>query len=270
MKPKNTLTFLITVFSLFVILACTASFTAEFPTATSPAPTETATVPPLPPTPTPANPPPFVISALGFNETGPNSEYTITAQIPAILENTDPRASKFNEEMQTLVQNEIAGFKKAVAEIPHDPASATNFLDVKYGLLFQNDHIVSIKIEFSAYTGGAHPYGYSAPVNYDFNQGRSLSLDELFLPNSNYLELIASYCIAELSKQPFFEGPFQEGAQPTAENYHKWNIANTGLVITFDEYKVAPYAAGPQVMVVPYSGLQAVIKPQGPVAGITP
>ncbi len=268
MRPKNTPALLIAVFSLFVILACTASFTADFPTATLPAPTETATLPPPLETPTPVNPPTFLISSQAYNETGSNSEYTITAQIPAILNNNDPRALSFNEQMQALVQNEIAGFKKTVAETPHDPAMAASFLEAKYGLLFQNDHIVSIKLEFSGFTGGAHPYGYSLPVNYDFNQSRSLSLDELFLPNSSYLELIASYCIAELSKQPFFDGPFQQGAQPTAENYRKWNIANTGLVITFDEYKVAPYAAGPQVMVVPYSGLQAVIDPAGPLASL--
>jgi hypothetical protein len=56
---------------------------------------------------------------------------------------------------------------------------------------------------------------------------------------------------------------------PTPENYRNWNIATDGLMITFDEYQVAAYAAGPQTVVVPYSELQAVIDPASPLTGIT-
>jgi hypothetical protein len=35
------------------------------------------------------------------------------------------------------------------------------------------------------------------------------------------------------------------------------------LLITFDEYQVAAYAAGPQTVVVPYSELKGLIDPQG-------
>jgi hypothetical protein len=41
-------------------------------------------------------------------------------------------------------------------------------------------------------------------------------------------------------------------------------------MITFDEYQVAPYAAGAQTVVIPYRELQTVIAPAGPLAGITP
>jgi hypothetical protein len=41
-------------------------------------------------------------------------------------------------------------------------------------------------------------------------------------------------------------------------------------MITFDTYQVAPGASGPQTIPIPYSELQAVINPQGPLAGISP
>ncbi len=98
---------------------------------------------------------------------------------------------------------------------------------------------------------------------------KSFALADLFLPNINYLEAISQYCIAELSKQPFFDSSFSSGAQPTLENYRNWNITPDGLMITFDEYQVAPYAAGPQKVVVPYSALQALINPQGPLGRVS-
>jgi hypothetical protein len=41
------------------------------------------------------------------------------------------------------------------------------------------------------------------------------------------------------------------------------------LQITFDAYQVAAYAAGPQEVVVSYSVLKPIIKPDGPLAAFT-
>ncbi len=270
MKPENTHELLISGFALLIVLACSVSYTAEFPTATGPVPTETAMIvpPTMSPGAPPANPPPFVISTGNINEVDPNSEYTINAQYPTILENNDPRALAFNTEMNILVQSEIGAFKKLVSEAPRDATFTASSFEVKYGILFQNERISSIKFESSGYiSGAAHPYGYSRTVNYDFDQGRDLSLDELFLPGSNHLEVISKYCLAELSRRGF--DVFTDGAAPTPENYRHWNITTNGLLISFDAYQVAAGAAGPQTVVVPYGELQAVIDPQGPLAAFT-
>lgn len=141
-------------------------------------------------------------------------------------------------------------------------------LNVTYTLLSQIGDLWSFKFDFDFYSdGAAHPGLNSKTLSYDLSEGTELALADLFRPNSNYLEAIANYCIAELSKQPFFEGPFADGAQPTSENYRNWNIGPDGIIITFDEYQVAPYAAGPQTVTVPYSELQSLIDPQGPLGG---
>ena len=143
-------------------------------------------------------------------------------------------------------------------------------LDVTYTLVSQIGDLWNFKFDFSFYSdGAAHPGLNSITLNYDLGQGKELALADLFLPKSNYLELISTYCIAELSKQPFFDSSFSTGAQPTPENYRNWNITPDGLMITFDEYQVAPYAAGPQTVVVPYRELQALINPQGPLEKVT-
>ena len=38
---------------------------------------------------------------------------------------------------------------------------------------------------------------------------------------------------------------FPDGAEPRPENYQVWNFDFNGLLITFDQYQVMPYAYGP-------------------------
>ena len=97
-----------------------------------------------------------------------------------------------------------------------------------------------------------------------------LRLGQLFLPGSNYLESIANYCIGQLSSRNIGFDSFSTGAQPLQENYGNWNITADGLLITFDEYQVAAYAAGPQEVNVPYAEVQSIIDPHGPLAGFLP
>ena len=103
-------------------------------------------------------------------------------------------------------------------------------------------------------SGAAHPYHFSQTVNYDLEQGKDIALIDLFLPNSDYLQTIAAYCAAQLKTRNIgFDTGFTQGADPTPDNYRNWNITADGLLITFDEYQVAAYAAGPQTVIVPYS-----------------
>ena len=58
----------------------------------------------------------------------------------------------------------------------------------------------------------------------------------------------------------------KKGAAPELTNYDNWSLRKNGLGITFDSYQVGPYAAGPQSVLVPYSVLKDMIKPDGPAA----
>lgn len=251
--------------ALLAILACNATFTSNFPTPTTIAPTKTATVVPTQVPPTPQ----VSLSSVSIHEENQSPNYQIKADIPTLQGSTEARIVNFNTAMTDLVNAEIDKFKKNVSDLHADNASSGSSLDVTYALTLQNGDLWSFKFDFSFFTAGAaHPGLYSLTVNYDLGQGRQLALSDLFLPNSNYLETISNTCIAELKKQPYSDSFFLDGAKPTPENYRNWNLTTDGLMITFDEYQVAPYAAGPQTVVVPYSELMGVIDPQGPLAKI--
>lgn len=151
-----------------------------------------------------------------------------------------------------------------IAFASNQPVTGGSSFDMQYSVIGQRADIWSIKFEISYYTdGAAHPGNYSITLNYDLQNGRELTLDELFLSNSNYLQVISDECKAQLTARDMAFDMFSAGADPLPENYQHWNISSEGLIISFDEYQVAPYAAGPQVVTVPFSALQSLINPQG-------
>jgi hypothetical protein len=100
-----------------------------------------------------------------------------------------------------------------------------------------------------------------------------LALADLFQPKSNYLNVISAYCIKDLQDQSkkndmLMADQIKEGAGPRADNYDAWTITRKGLWITFDPYEVAAYAAGPQHVLVPYSALKSIIKPDGAIGNL--
>jgi hypothetical protein len=257
MRVKYVLSFIVV---LMMMLACSA---AAFPAREDPTPM--GTFPPI----NSANLSQSVsLVSIPFSEEGQTPVYTITAQIPNLTGNDDPRVQAFNSELKDIVQKEVDSFKENTLQYAAtSPISAGSSLDVRYTLIGQRGDVWSIKFDVSYYyDGAAHPGDYSVPVNYDLEHGRDLTLDELFLPGSHYLEAISQYCKSELSKRDIAFDMFSQGADPTSENYRSWNISDDGLMITFDEYQVAPYAAGPQVVVIPFSELEQLINHQSPLA----
>ena len=261
MKPNNFYKIFIISLALFIILACNAL---------APVPTVTPSAIPLTITPVVLISQQVTLVPQAANETNQTPPFTITSQTPQLAGSDDPRVMTFNQRLNELVTKEVDIWRQSFLQNTAPTVNNGSTLDVTYTLLSQIDDLWSFKFDFSFYAdGAAHPGLNSLTLNYDLGQGKELALADLFLPNANYLEAISKYCIAELSKQPFFDGPFSEGAQPTLENYRNWNITPDGLMITFDEYQVAPYAAGPQKVLVPYNELQAVINPQGPLGKLT-
>lgn len=214
-----------------------------------------------------------MLTSVSFKEEAQSPIYWITALTPRLTGTNDLRVQDFNKAVDNLIQKEIEYFRKnLLTQMPITPVSGGSFFDAKYTVISQSGNLWSFKFDFSGYAdGAAHSYHYSLTLNYDLEQGNKLSLNELFPKDTNYLEVIARYCIVELSKRDIgFYGGFQQGAEPTPENYRNWNIAQGGIMITFNEYQVAPYAAGPQTILVPYGELTTLINRQGPLAVFVP
>lgn len=201
--------------------------------------------------------------------------YEIDAQYPQFTGGAaNPNFEKFNQTVRAAVTKEVAEFKKSMApeegEEPPPEGSMGSDLGIGYEIALAQDDLVSVRFDVgSYYQGAAHPNSYTQVVNYDLKNGKPIKLADLFQPGAKYLQAISAFCIAELKKQSgdkgLLEDQIKEGAAPTAKNYQSWTISKKGLGINFDAYQVGPYAAGPQFVLVPYSALKDLIKPDGPI-----
>ncbi|HEX7335075.1 MAG TPA: DUF3298 domain-containing protein [Pyrinomonadaceae bacterium] len=200
--------------------------------------------------------------------------YEISVQYPQITGGTNPNFEKFNQAARASVTRKVAGFKKDVQptegeEEPRPEGSMGSDLSVSYDVVLAQDDLVSVKFVVSSYfQGAAHPNSYSDVLNFDLKNGKQLKLGDLFKPGAKFLQTIATSCIGDLKKQAkdLPVDQIEEGAAAKSDNYGSWTITRRGLGITFDAYQVAPYAAGPQFVLVPYSTLKDLINPEGPVA----
>ena len=206
--------------------------------------------------------------------------YEIETALPQLLAREragdDPaRVEKFNQAVSGFVAVRAEEFKKAVDEMAREEAadakqgvksasaaSPPNSFYVGYEVTAANKDFISVLFSFSEYTGGAHPNTITSSFNYDLNRNAQVNLADLFTPNSNYLKIISDYSIKELKKLETVSYA-EEGAGPKLENFDSWNIAPAGLKITFDRYQVGPYAVGEHEVVVPYSLLKPIIRPDG-------
>ena len=226
--------------------------------------TSTATVPAV--TPTATSSPVPVLGAKEIHESSQSPKYTIDVRWPELSWGDDPRVTTFNQTAETFATEAVKSFKDGV-EMAHDPTLTdySSSLRIDYQLVNSAHGIMSVKLTISYYSAGAaHPGSFTHSINYDLQQGKILYLEDLFQSDSQYLETISSYCMNELkAKDVLF---WEEGALPRADNYQVWNISPEGLQITFDEYQVAPYAAGPQSVQIPYSDVKSLARPDGPLA----
>jgi hypothetical protein len=223
------------------------------------------------------------IAAKQIKESNKKLKYEIAATYPQLTGSTDPNFEKFNQTVRGLVNRNVGSFKKDVApenEPTPDPSLTSQSeeigsdIQIAYTIALAKDDLISVEFSISSYyAGAAHPNSASQTLNFDLRNGKQLKLADLFQPGSKYLQTISAYCVKELTAQAQKQGAdgmldeewIHRGAGAEADNYQNWTVTKKGLAITFDPYQVAPYAAGPQYVTVPYSSLKDIIKPDGPI-----
>jgi len=217
---------------------------------------------------------PVEIATKQINENNKKLNYEIAVEYPQITGSTNPAVEKFNQQAKVQVTKEVSEFRAAMVESAGEEFATTSGSDlgIGYTVALARDDLISVEFSTgSYYRGAAHPNSHSQVLNFDLKNGKPLRLADLFKPGAKYLQAIANYCIKDLKKQSkakedmLDDTSIQEGAGPDLKNYRSWTITRKGLGINFDSYQVGPYVAGPQFVLVPYSAIKDIVKPDGPV-----
>ncbi|HEX7276328.1 MAG TPA: RsiV family protein [Acidimicrobiales bacterium] len=200
--------------------------------------------------------------------------YSYEVTYPDVAGLADPTVQKaVNDETRADVTAAIDEFVSGTDDFgPPLPelADQRSAFTGRYQLARLDDGLLSFRLPVSRfYTGQAHPARVLLTFTYDLGNGRRLALADLFLPGSPYLDRLSELSRQLLLAQPGFDQMPEfvtPGTEPKAENFANWTVTDQDLVITFNEYQVAPYAMGTPHVSIPFASLRTLLDPAGPLA----
>lgn len=212
-----------------------------------------------------------------FSETYPDLKYSVKVKYPQILgKNLSASAIKFNTAINNVVKDQLKQFKVAaqldqvnMKNVPEELRKDTFNMDYDIDIVKpKNSILVSVRLSIEAMQAGrAHPYHAKRVVNFDLTTGKEIALNDLFKPHSAYLKAIASYSTKALDqKLKQDDWMVANGTKPDPKNFKNWNLQEDSILITFDEYQVAPYSYGAQEVEIPYSALKKILSTKAPIA----
>lgn len=123
--------------------------------------------------------------------------------------------------------------------------------------------VLSLVLLTSDFTGGAHGSNFREIINIDVQNGRLLTLSDLFKDNVDYKQIINPEITKQIisreenEEQFFFKG--EEGFKTIADN-QSFYIKGDNLVICFNQYDIAPYVSGMPEFPIPISLLKPYLK----------
>jgi len=232
-------------------------------------PVTTDTDQPLPthtddPTPTPTeDPEPVQLIDRTYFEESEDPRYEIDGVWPN-LEGPEDAVSPFNAESDRLTSENREDFLMVVGERALESEGSgeapLSTLTFNYDLAYSDQYIFSIHQVFDQYIAlSAHPFSFSYSLNYDAQVGEFIQLADLFLPSVDPIEQLEVHIDPVLVDRDF--GYTVGTAGEVMAERENWNLLPEGLRINFDVYEVAPYAAGPQYVLIPWEDLAGIINP---------
>jgi hypothetical protein len=112
--------------------------------------------------------------------------------------------------------------------------------------------------------GAAHPSHFMKTINYQLKPPKQLTLEQLFKPDSHYLQSLSGLTRAKLKVtlgDAMDEASVKNGTAPTKENFNHFLVKKGSLTIPLDDYQIGPYSQGMQNVDIPWEELDSILAP---------
>ena len=211
----------------------------------------------------------LILSVETENITESNDEkrYEINVDLP-IVKNLDG-SEKVNEFIEEKVNNIVQEFKDNINDwdAPSDLSDMSSGLWINFETHLLNSDYISFRLVISEYyLGAAHPNNYSFSLNYNLKNSSEIKLNDIFNVNQKeYLSRISDLALIDLANQSenlemsLDPGMLESGTDAKLENFDNFNLTEDGIAFNFDQYQLAPYAAGEFHVIMPYQELNDIM-----------
>jgi hypothetical protein len=193
--------------------------------------------------------------------------YEALFEYPVFDPRVVPMACELNVLIEALVLADIHGVRdielwSSLPQVPDEELRLDTYISGSFEILANAHDIVSIRFPvFFCPRSAAHPSHWFRVLNFQLHPGVALSLHHVFAQIDDALRLLQHHCAGKLHLS--LDHP---GIAPGPDTFRLFNLTPDGLLLTFQEYQVAPYVAGLTQVLVPWPTLQPHLNPNCAVA----
>lgn len=128
---------------------------------------------------------------------------------------------------------------------------------IEYTVTDNTNCTLSLYFDRYEYTGGAHGITFRNSDTWDLVRGKRMGLEEFFPENKDFIKFVQNEIIRQIEVNIENDENiyFDDYADLVKENFNVKNffITDSGVVVFFQLYEIAPYASGIQTFLIPYS-----------------
>lgn len=195
--------------------------------------------------------------------------YTYAGEVPVFSSDSSPELA---EELSILMEKQIVKNQELIeddAEELYASNADSGFVypphihNVDFTVKRNDSKYLSLYLVYNAYTGGAHGTHYDVGYNFNLSTGHRLELKDMFKPDVDYVSAINEQIQSQIDtiKAEYVakdEGEWHPymGFETISEDQHFY-LTDDSIVIFFDLYEIAPYAAGVPTFEVSFEELEA-------------
>jgi len=206
----------------------------------------------------------ILISPEVLQEDAPDGSYTINVSYPVITLTEDAaKTITTNEFIDSLIQEEIKNFLSQLSPDSYIEEKVASSYEMNYTITYSDINYLGIDFVISTYSSGAaHPYTYNKTVLYSINDGKEVSLANVFT-DKNYLNQLSEKSRASLKQtardSDYWDDSIGEwidsGTAPKTENFQAFILTSGLMTLIFPPYQVDSYAAGSKKVEIPLDSL---------------
>lgn len=144
---------------------------------------------------------------------------------------------------------------ESIPEFParHEGAS----LVISWSLEHFSNDMVSLRMNVSQYTFGAHPIELIKTFNYDIEHTKLLTLADIYTKEPSYIAKVSKEAVAQLSRlyvpNATDKASVIDGAGPSPKNFETFTTDGSMVTIYFQTYQVGPRPLGQPSVTLPIS-----------------
>jgi hypothetical protein len=193
--------------------------------------------------------------------------YDVNVSYPVVL--GLPNSAIINSRLRRLAYRQIRQYRKEIHGIA--PVTERGFIKGSYEVKMAMPQALSVGFDFETYSpDAAHSLDIVRGFNYSPARKQEIELKDLFLHKIDYCEvlsvLLISDFLAQADQVDLTRLLTERGL--TEDDFATFLLDSNGFEFVFNEYQIAPYAAGTIDSEVPYSSVSNLLRTDSPIAAV--